>query len=213
MSSASAHSTSGEDTLTGALDLGQSPTFSGNEEEVEDDQAGGYSTRMEELLSDGDDEHGDAETDGDYGGFVYDGVDADQITGDNYRDQLRDVLGPDDSYDESEEQEVEQALLQESNSASNDLPRDVPVSRVTPHGLDMYSCMCSVLIFSWASTLHHPLPWLCFLSHIAEWGLLRRTAPSYNYPSHSYTQTSPDFVPLRQRAPLLPALGRLMPKL
>lgn len=126
MSSVSAHSTSDEETLTGALDLGQSPTLSGNEEEVEDDQAGDYSTRMEELLSDGDDEHGDAETDGDDGGFVYDGVDADQVTGENYRDQLRDVLGPDDSYDDSEEQEVEQALLQESNSASNDLPRDVP---------------------------------------------------------------------------------------
>jgi hypothetical protein len=113
---------------------------------------------MEELLSDGDDEHGDAETDGDDGGFVYDGVDADQVTGENYRDQLRDVLGPDDSYDDSEEQEVEQALLQESNSASNDLPRDVPVSRVTPRGLDMYSCMCSMLISSWTSALQHPLP-------------------------------------------------------
>lgn len=125
MSSALAHSASDEDFSPRALNLEQSPTFSGNEEEVEDDQAGGYSTRMEELLSDGDDEHGDAEADDD-GGFVYDGVDADQVTGDNYRDQLRDVLGPENSYDESEEQEVELVLLQENNSASNELPRDVP---------------------------------------------------------------------------------------
>jgi hypothetical protein len=158
MSPTLAHSTSEDEFLPPLLDLGQSPTFSGNEEEVEDDQVGDYTTRMEELLSDGDDEHGDAETDEDDGGFIYDGVDADQITGDNYRDQLRDVLGPEDSYDESEEQEVEQVLLQESSSASNELPRDVPVSCGMPHGLDTYSCMCSVLIFSWTSALQHPLP-------------------------------------------------------
>lgn len=126
MSSASAHPTSDEEFLSHPPDLRQSPTLSGNEEELEDDQVGDYSTRMEELLSDGDDEHDDAETDEDDSGFVYDGVDADLVTGDNYRDQLRDVLGPEDSYDESEEQEVEQALLQEKSGSSNDLPRDVP---------------------------------------------------------------------------------------
>ncbi|KAG1813729.1 Golgi CORVET complex core vacuolar protein 8-domain-containing protein [Suillus variegatus] len=128
MSSAAAHSANDEEFSPRALDLEQSPTFSSNEEDAEDDEGGGYSTRMEELLSDGDDENGDAEAEEDGGGFIYDGVDADQVTGDNYRDQLRDVLGPEDSYDhdESEEQEVEQALLQENSSASNELPRDVP---------------------------------------------------------------------------------------
>lgn len=123
MSSASVHSANDEEFSPRALDLEQSPTFSGNEEDAEDDEGGGYSTRMEELLSDG-----DAEAEEDGGGFVYDGVDADQVTGDNYRDQLRDVLGPEDSYDhdESEEQEVEQALLQENSSTSNEMPRDVP---------------------------------------------------------------------------------------
>ncbi|KAG2074602.1 hypothetical protein BDR04DRAFT_149098 [Suillus decipiens] len=177
MSSASVHSTSDEEFLSHPLDLRQSLTFSGNEEELEDDQAGDYSARMEELLSDGDDEHDDAETDEDDGGFIYDGVDADLVTGDNYRDLLRDVLGPEDSYDESEEQEVVQALLQEKSGSSNDLPRDVP--RVD----------------------------------IQLYGLLRRTGPSYNFQSHSYTQTSPDFAPLRRRAPLLPALDRLILKL
>lgn len=119
-------------------DLQQSPTFSGNVEEIDDDQGGDYSTRMEELLSDEDED--DAEADEYEGGFVYDGVDADQVTGDNYRDQLRDVLGPDDSYYESEEQEVARSLLEESNSVkANELLYDIPVSLSTPRGVDTYS--------------------------------------------------------------------------
>jgi hypothetical protein len=109
------------------VDLEQSPTFEDNVEEIDDDH-GDYSTRMEELLSD--DERGDAEVDEDEVGFVYDGVDADQVTGDNYRDQLRDVLGPDDSYYQSEEQEMDRPLLGESNSVKSNEPLpDVPVSR------------------------------------------------------------------------------------
>ncbi|OJA11702.1 hypothetical protein AZE42_02090 [Rhizopogon vesiculosus] len=116
------------------VDSEQSPTFSDNVEEIDDDQGGDYSTRMEELLSD-EEEDGDAQVDEDEGGFVYDGVDADQVTGDNYRDQLRDVLGPDDSelYYESEEQEVERSLLQESNSVKSDEPlHDVPRVAIQP---------------------------------------------------------------------------------
>ena len=113
------------------VDPEQSSTFSSNDEETDDDQGGDYSTRMEELLSD-EDENGDAEADENDGGFVYDGVDAEQVTGDNYRDQLREVLGPDDSYYESEEQEVERSLLQDSNSVKSDEPfHDVPVSSST----------------------------------------------------------------------------------
>jgi hypothetical protein len=109
------------------VDLEQSPTFEDNVEEIDDDH-GDYSTRMEELLSD--DERGDAEVDEDEVGFVYDGVDADQVTGDNYRDQLRDVLGPDDSYYQSAEQEMDRPLLGESNSVKSDEPLPgVPVSR------------------------------------------------------------------------------------
>ncbi|KAF8630633.1 hypothetical protein AX15_002784 [Amanita polypyramis BW_CC] len=62
-----------------------------DEEEIPDcDHPGDYSSRMEELFDDDNDELGnqsDAEE------FVYTGVDADTSTG--YQDQLRDILGPD----------------------------------------------------------------------------------------------------------------------
>ena len=87
-------------------------------EEMPQDHPGDYSTRLEELMSDtedgpnGDnhDGHGDGDDDdGDEGGFVYSGVDAAPSGG--YREQLRDVLGPDHEDDELDEQEVEHSLL------------------------------------------------------------------------------------------------------
>lgn len=76
---------------------------------------GDYSTRMEELFDSDEDEHG-----GDSGDeqeeFLYDGMDAEQVTGTNYREQLRDVLGPDDTSDVFEEAEVERSLLKEDPS-------------------------------------------------------------------------------------------------
>lgn len=85
--------------------------FSDNEEaEDSNDHGGDYSTRFEELMSD--EEHGSdhAGSDDDEEGFVYNGVDAEQ--GGSYKDQLRDVLGPDHEEDGSEE-EVERSLMQE----------------------------------------------------------------------------------------------------
>lgn len=96
--------------------------FSDNEGESDDapdDAVGDYSTRFDELMSDGEEDGGrghgegaDEDEDEDEGGFVYSGVDADPTGG--YREQLRDVLGPDHEEDElEEEQEVERSLVHE----------------------------------------------------------------------------------------------------
>ncbi|KAH9858426.1 Golgi CORVET complex core vacuolar protein 8-domain-containing protein [Lenzites betulinus] len=91
--------------------------FSDSEGDPEspDADAGDYSTRFDELMSDGE-EDGDGAHDGtddeEEEGFVYEGVDADPTGG--YRDRLRDVLGPDHEEDElDEEQEVERSLVHE----------------------------------------------------------------------------------------------------
>ncbi|KAI0775842.1 Golgi CORVET complex core vacuolar protein 8-domain-containing protein [Trametes elegans] len=79
---------------------------------------GDYSTRLEELMSDGEDGEGhrngaeEDDEDDEEGGFLYSGVDADPTGG--YREQLRDVLGPEHEEDELEdEQEVERSLVHE----------------------------------------------------------------------------------------------------
>lgn len=86
-------------------------------EEEEDTHQGDYSTRMEELFDDGDDDEVADEDEEDEGGFVYTGQDADESPGD-YRSQLRDVLGPDaeDEDEEAEELEVENSLLYEQDA-------------------------------------------------------------------------------------------------
>lgn len=76
---------------------------------------GDYSARLEELMSDGE-EHGgeDGDEDGEEEeeeGFIYSGVDSDPTGG--YREQLRQVLGPDHEEDELEEDEVERSLVHE----------------------------------------------------------------------------------------------------
>lgn len=83
----------------------------GADEDHHDDHPGDYSTRFEELMSDGENgtnghEDSDAEED-----FIYDGIDADHTQG-TYKEQLRDVLGPEhDESDEHEEVEVERSLI------------------------------------------------------------------------------------------------------
>lgn len=95
----------------------------GDENDDEEYQEGDYSTRMEELFEDGDEEGG-LEDDEDEEGFVYTGLDADESTGD-YRSQLRDVLGPDHEEDEElEELEVEKSLLHEVNDEKVDFSPD-----------------------------------------------------------------------------------------
>ncbi|KAI0744036.1 hypothetical protein C8Q80DRAFT_1184629 [Daedaleopsis nitida] len=105
--------------------LGDEYHFSDNEDESDDapdDGLGDYSARFDELMSDGEEEEGrghgegadedDEDDEDDEGGFVYSGVDADPTGG--YREQLRDVLGPDHEEDElEEEQEVERSLVHE----------------------------------------------------------------------------------------------------
>ncbi|KAI0633251.1 Golgi CORVET complex core vacuolar protein 8-domain-containing protein [Trametes polyzona] len=81
--------------------------------ESPDAGAGDYSTRLEELMSDGEDGGANNDEDDDEeGGFIYSGVDSDPTGG--YRDQLRAVLGPDHEEDElGEEEEVERSLVHE----------------------------------------------------------------------------------------------------
>ncbi|CDO69139.1 hypothetical protein BN946_scf185042.g41 [Trametes cinnabarina] len=79
-----------------------------------DANAGDYSTRFEELMSDGEDEQprGRDDEDEEDEGFVYSGVDTEPLGG--YREQLREFLGPDHEEDElEEEQEVERSLVHE----------------------------------------------------------------------------------------------------
>ncbi|KAH9948952.1 hypothetical protein B0H21DRAFT_196377 [Amylocystis lapponica] len=86
-------------------------------EDVQADHAGDYSTRFEELMSDGEDREGSDgslhdKDDDDEEGFVYDGADAEPTGG--YREQLRDVLGAEHEEDGLSEAEVERSLLQDS---------------------------------------------------------------------------------------------------
>ncbi|CAL1707277.1 unnamed protein product [Somion occarium] len=89
------------------------PDFSddGVEDDSHEDHGGDYSTRFDELMSDaenGTDEHNDDEDEEE--AFFYNGVDADHVEG-GYKEQLRDVLGPEHEDDELEEVEVERSLV------------------------------------------------------------------------------------------------------
>ncbi|KAF9465048.1 hypothetical protein BDZ94DRAFT_1117445, partial [Collybia nuda] len=85
----------------------------GGSDEDHEDHVGDYSTRMEELFDEGEgdsDSHNQDDEDDDEEGFLYTGVDAaDVSTG--YRDQLRDLLGPELTDDELEVHEVERSLV------------------------------------------------------------------------------------------------------
>ncbi|KAH7888664.1 Golgi CORVET complex core vacuolar protein 8-domain-containing protein [Phlebopus sp. FC_14] len=115
-----------------------SPSLSSND--IDDDHVGNYSSRMGELFDDDDREADDVDenfvydgmdadstgTDDAEEGFVYDGVDAEQVTSTHYHEQLRDVLGPEDSSDIFEEDEVERSLLREDFSDKFDAPHVAP---------------------------------------------------------------------------------------
>ncbi|KAF9227315.1 hypothetical protein BS17DRAFT_775267 [Gyrodon lividus] len=109
----------------------RSNSFS-HDEDVDEDHGGDYSTRMEELF-DGDEEEHEVEDDEEEE-FIYDGVDAEQITGTNYREQLQDVLGPDDTSDIFEEDEAEHSLLQEdlSEQSGNANGSEQPHAEIVP---------------------------------------------------------------------------------
>jgi vacuolar protein sorting-associated protein 8 len=96
-----------------SLDRSESPVFSDTEVDGQDDgHLGDYSTRLEELMSDDEGHSGDQEDSDDDEGerFVYSGVDAEPAG--TYREQLRDVLGPDhDDDDAYDPLEVEQDVL------------------------------------------------------------------------------------------------------
>ncbi|KAI0075109.1 hypothetical protein K474DRAFT_1676591 [Panus rudis PR-1116 ss-1] len=96
--------------------LSSPPHFSDTDEDnaSHDDHPGDYSTRFDAIM--GDDEGEDAgntkalgHSDDEEEGFFYTGVDAADSGG--YKEQLRDVLGPDHTEDEQEEVEVERSLV------------------------------------------------------------------------------------------------------
>ena len=92
-------------------------TLSDHESEDDDDLPNStYSSRMEELVAEDDDESDllDDKSD-DEEGFIYDGVDADNVSG-NYRDRLRDALGMDPDEGTSPEDEVGRSLLPRGDS-------------------------------------------------------------------------------------------------
>ncbi|OJT15290.1 Vacuolar protein sorting-associated protein 8 -like protein [Trametes pubescens] len=102
----------GRNGLSDELHFSDSESGDSPEVDAEADGAGDYSTRFDELMSDGEDEEADPDEDDDEGGgFVYAGVDSDPTGG--YRDQLRDVLGADHEEDEVEAEEVERSLVHE----------------------------------------------------------------------------------------------------
>lgn len=98
-----------------SLTRSSSPGFSSHGDHVDEDHGGDYSTRMEELF-DGDEEDHGGESGDEQEDFVYDGIDADQVTRTNYREQLLDVLGSDDTSDVFEEEEIERSLLNDDPS-------------------------------------------------------------------------------------------------
>lgn len=85
--------------------------FSDSDEEQVDNElplGGDYSSRMEEIMDDEDDEEGtsfklDSDDDDAEEGFLYTGVDSAPSTGQNYQDRLREVLGQDELTDEDED--------------------------------------------------------------------------------------------------------------
>ncbi|TFK75390.1 hypothetical protein BDN72DRAFT_832262 [Pluteus cervinus] len=90
----------------------------GSEDEGADDHPGDYSARMEELMGDDEADAQDVDED-DEGGFVYDGLDAVDLS-DNYQNQLREVLGTEIDEDEHDAKEVEHSLVIETSPPDDD---------------------------------------------------------------------------------------------
>lgn len=102
--------------------------FSDNEDDDDlNEHTGDYSSRMEELLSEGEesDTPDDEDELGDEG-FLYTGMDAaDTSTG--YGDQLRDVLGPDHEDSDVDANEVELSLLIHPESSEKSFDNEEPL--------------------------------------------------------------------------------------
>ena len=88
-------------------------SFSDEEDEDQVDHGGDYSTRLQELMSD-EDEHeenanGATHSEDEDEGFFYNGVDA--AAAGSYREQLRDVLGPEHDLDDAVDAEVASSVI------------------------------------------------------------------------------------------------------
>lgn len=109
------------------------PSDSDGEEVSQDDHSGGdYTTRLEELLSDADNTSpSHTDNDEEEEGFFYTGVDAGPAP--TYKEQLRDVLGPDHEEDEQDEVEVEHSLFREvaeNEAFATAMDDEAPVSLI-----------------------------------------------------------------------------------
>lgn len=97
--------------------------FSDSDEEDEDSsglmQAGDYSSRMDEIMDDDEDE-GDATFKSDSDGddvFVYEGLDSTvQTVSQNYRDRLREALGGDDLVGEDDSENDDDDVPEETSA-------------------------------------------------------------------------------------------------
>ena len=123
--------------LNASTGRSESPVFSDTEADDihDDDHPGDYSTRLGEVMSDEEDSSGAREHEGDENddeeAFFYSGVDAEPAG--TYREQLRDVLGPEHEEDDtSDAQEVEHSLLvHEKEILESSMDDEARVSR--PH--------------------------------------------------------------------------------
>ena len=97
----------------GPSDVHEHYDFSDGDDEDQLDHGGDYTTRLEELMSDEEehteDANGASHSEDDEDGFFYSGVDA-APTG-SYREQLRDVLGPEHDADDAEDPEVASSVI------------------------------------------------------------------------------------------------------
>ena len=135
----------------------------GDDDGSTEEHTGNYSTRMEELFDDDEDEHiRPARTNGvhlsdeedDDEPFVYNGVDAEPHPV-SYRDQLRDVLDDDDASGSSE-REVEHSLLQDAEEeVPSVIVEEAPVSPFVSYLYTLYSCVYSTETCC-PTTLHLP---------------------------------------------------------
>lgn len=116
----------------------ESPVFSdiGGEDVQDDEHLGDYSTRLEELMSDDEDTANGSghagNDDEDDEAFFYSGVDSEPAG--TYREQLRDVLGPEhDDDDASESPEAGHSLMQDVHEKEMFEASMDDEARVSPH--------------------------------------------------------------------------------
>lgn len=111
----------------GLSDLSNEPPLHFGDDDEDNSQGddvheGDYSTRMEELFEEGDDDSEAHEEDED--DFVYTGMDAADTSTSTYRDQLGDVLGSEDEEEEDGDEDQTEELEVEKSLEVHESPQD-----------------------------------------------------------------------------------------